>query len=78
MTRPERIELTAPGEDGAVVLSVGKRVFQGDRVLVHLFAPGGQSFSCTVPSLSQFHSVAPGTQVGARFRETRALPADAT
>jgi putative spermidine/putrescine transport system ATP-binding protein len=76
MTRPERIEITEAGADGASNLTVGKRVFQGDRILLHLLAPGGQDFKCSVPSIERFRAVATGSRVGARFREARAIPAD--
>jgi ABC-type Fe3+/spermidine/putrescine transport system ATPase subunit len=76
LTRPERVELVGTGEAGACEVTVGKRVFQGDRILLNLVVPGGQAFQCSVPSVERFRAVEAGARVGVRFREARAIPAE--
>ncbi len=75
MTRPERVEITERGAAGACDVTVAKRVFQGDRVLFELATPDGQSFHCSVPSIESNRGIELGRPVGARFRESRAIPA---
>jgi len=75
MLRPERIELAAPDAAGAMPVSVAKRVFQGDRITFELRADSGHSFNCSVPNREGTRSIAPGARVGARFNESRAIPA---
>ena len=78
MTRPERVELIAAGDPGAVPMAIAKRVFQGERILFELSAPGGHLFQCSVPSMEKFRQMQPGDRVGARFEECRAIPASQT
>lgn len=75
MTRPERVELIAAGDPSAVPMAIAKRVFQGERILFELSAPGGHLFQCSVPSMEKFRQMQPGDRVGARFQECRAIPA---
>jgi ABC-type Fe3+/spermidine/putrescine transport system ATPase subunit len=77
MTRPERVELTAAGERDTCALTIATRVFQGERILFELAGPAGQAFRCAVPSTAKYRAMQPGQQVGARFHECRAIPADA-
>ena len=77
MTRPERVELTDSGEPGASDVTVGKRVFQGDRILFDLVTSHGQVFQCSVPSVERYRTIEIGRPIGARFRESRAIPVSA-
>ena len=52
-------------------------IFQGDRILFELSAEAGPTFHCATPSVEQFRAIATGARVGARFRESRAIPRDA-
>jgi ABC-type Fe3+/spermidine/putrescine transport system ATPase subunit len=74
MTRPERVEITEPGGADASQMTVGKRVFQGDRILFDLLTEDGQTFNCSVPSLERHRAIETGHRVGARFHECRAIP----
>jgi ABC-type Fe3+/spermidine/putrescine transport system ATPase subunit len=75
MARPERIEITPSGSDGASAMTVAKRVFQGDRILFELRTEGGQRFHCSAPSIESYRAIQAGGHVSARFRECRAIPA---
>jgi ABC-type Fe3+/spermidine/putrescine transport system ATPase subunit len=75
MTRPERVEVIAEGDADSLPMSIAKRVFQGERILFDLTAPGGQVFQSSVPSIEKFRRMQTGDRVGARFQECRAIPA---
>ena len=75
MTRPERIELTLAPDNAAAPMLVSKRVFQGDRILFELSSEGGQRFHCSMPSIESYRAIQAGSNVSARFRECRAIPA---
>lgn len=72
MTRPERVVLTPPGTEGSHDLTVVKRTFQGERIILQLGA-GDATFLCSVPSLEKYRSIQIGQQVGAVFHESRAI-----
>jgi spermidine/putrescine ABC transporter ATP-binding subunit len=75
MSRPERVELVQQPGAGDAAMTVSKRVFQGDRILFELSSPGGQVFQCSTPSVEAYRAIQVGAQVGARFRECRAIRA---
>jgi ABC-type Fe3+/spermidine/putrescine transport system ATPase subunit len=77
MLRPERIELDASGAPGTMPVDVTKRIFQGDRIRFELHAPSGHSFHCSVPNREATRGIETGARVGARFSESRAIPASA-
>ena len=73
MTRPERIELTAPDAPGSLPMTISGRVFQGERILVQLTASGGTTFQASLPSVERNRALRPGHQVGAILHECRAI-----
>ncbi|MGG5822724.1 ABC transporter ATP-binding protein [Falsiroseomonas sp. HW251] len=75
MIRPERIEITPPGAPETTDVTVTRRVFQGDRILLGLSGGSGQVFHCAVPNLEATRTIDAGARIGARFRESRAIPA---
>jgi ABC-type Fe3+/spermidine/putrescine transport system ATPase subunit len=77
MLRPERIELAAADTPGTFPVDVAKRVFQGDRITFELRAASGHSFNCSVPNREATRRIETGARVGARFNESRAIPAAA-
>jgi ABC-type Fe3+/spermidine/putrescine transport system ATPase subunit len=76
MLRPERIELLVQPNGDASAMTVVKRIFQGDRILFELATRQGATVHCSMPNLETWRDIAAGTQVGARFRECRAIPAE--
>ena len=75
MMRPERIELTPRSHGDAQAMTVVKRIFQGDRILFDLATRQGATVQCSMPSIEIYRDIATGQEVGARFRECRAIPA---
>jgi ABC-type Fe3+/spermidine/putrescine transport system ATPase subunit len=75
MLRPERIELLPKPNGDASAMTVVKRIFQGDRILFELATRHGATVQCSMPSIEAWRDIAAGTEVGARFRECRAIPA---
>jgi len=74
MTRPERVEITETDALDVCEVTVGKRVFQGDRVLFDLVTGDGQTFHCSLPSVERHRAIEVGRKIGARFHECRAIP----
>jgi ABC-type Fe3+/spermidine/putrescine transport system ATPase subunit len=74
MTRPERVEVVEAGDGDSLPMSIVKRVFQGERILFELAAPGGQLFQSSVPSVEKFRRMQTGERVGVRLQECRAIP----
>jgi ABC-type Fe3+/spermidine/putrescine transport system ATPase subunit len=77
MTRPERVEIAAPGAPDVCDVTVGKRAFQGNRILFDLVTGDGQTFHCSVPSIERHRTIETGCRIGARLRECRAIPSSA-
>jgi spermidine/putrescine ABC transporter ATP-binding subunit len=75
MLRPERIELLAKPNGDSAAMTVVKRIFQGDRILFELATRHGATVHCSMPNLESWRDIATGAEVGARFRECRAIPA---
>jgi hypothetical protein len=69
------VELISESDPDAIPMAIAKRVFQGERILFELSAPGGHLFQCSVPSMEKFRRMQLGDRVGARFQECRAIPA---
>jgi ABC-type Fe3+/spermidine/putrescine transport system ATPase subunit len=74
MLRPERIELVAEPNGDAAAMTVVKRIFQGDRILFELATRQGATVYCSMPSIETWRGIAAGAEVGACFRECRAIP----
>jgi ABC-type Fe3+/spermidine/putrescine transport system ATPase subunit len=76
MTRPERVELAPKANGETLTMTVVKRIFQGDRILFELSTKSGQTVQCSTPSVETYRDIMTGREVGARFSECRAFPAN--
>ena len=69
------VSITARPNGDASAMTVVKRIFQGDRILFELATRQGATVRCSMPNLESWRDIAAGAEIGARFRECRAIPA---